>query len=258
MSRLLFLILFCSSTLCGEIFEIKNLKETLSYLKPETVVVFDIDDTLVVPAQMLGGDEWFQSRRRFHQENGHDVAESLEKSLAEWQCVRHLTKMQLVEGDASEIVRLIQDGKHPVMGLTSQGLALATRTKQHLLEYQIDLNLTAPHPDDHYFQISGHGVLYRSGILYASGRNKGLTLFTLFEKLSLEPKRILVIDDTLSHLVAIEKFAQEKGIEFIGLRYGFSDTYKAAFNKEIADFQFSNSTFTHILSDEEARKKLQD
>lgn len=41
------------------------------------------------------------------------------------------------------------------------------------------------------------------------------------------------------------------GIEFLGLRYAYSDARKAAFCKEIAEIQFTHSSFAHILSDNE-------
>jgi hypothetical protein len=207
---------------------------------------------------MLGCDEWFQRRMFYHQQIGFNASESLEKSLAEWEAVRHLTKMAIVEPGTEEIVHKLQDQGYTVMGLTTQGLALATRTKQHLIDNQINLTQSAPSRNDHYLTIDGHGVLFRSGILFTSGAHKGKALLTLFEKLAYEPKRILFINDKRSHLISIEETAKEKGIEFIGLRYAYSDARKAAFNEEIAHFQFTHSTFTHLLSDEEAKERLRD
>jgi len=81
-------------------------------------------------------------------------------------------------------------------------------------------------------------------------------LFSLFEKLEYTPKRILFINDKLSHLLSIEETAKERGIEFVGLRYAYSDVRKAAFDEKIAHYQFTYSTFVHLLSDDEARRQL--
>lgn len=256
--RLLFLLfLFCCSTASCEIVEIKSFKEIHSHLASDTIIILDIDDTLLVPVQMLGCDEWFQSRKRFHQQAGFNPSQSLEKSLAEWEAVRHLSKMKIVEPDTDEIVRKLQEDYY-VMGLTTQGLALATRTQQQLIENQINLIQSAPSRDDYYLMIDGQGVLFRTGILFTAGAHKGKALFSLFEKLAYKPKCILFINDKRSHLLDIEETAKEQGVAFIGLRYAYSDAYKEAFDAEIAHFQFTHSTFTHILSDEEARKQLND
>lgn len=220
------------------------------------MIILDIDDTLLVPRQMLGCDEWFQCRMRFHQKLGLNVSQSLEKSLSEWEAVRHLTKMKIVEPGTEEIIRQLQNKGYPMMCLTTQGLSLATRTHQQLLDNQINIMTSAPSKIDYYFIIEEQGVLFRSGILFTSGAHKGKALFTLFEKLAYEPKRILFINDKHSHLLAIEETAKEKGVAFIGLRYAYSDTMKAAFDERIAHFQFIHSTFTHLLSDEEAREQL--
>ena len=48
--------------------------------------------------------------------------------------------------------------------------------------------------------------------------------------------------------------AEKRGVEFIGLRYAYSDEKKARFSPEIADIQFTHSSFNKILSDEEAKQ----
>jgi hypothetical protein len=65
------------------------------------------------------------------------------------------------------------------------------------------------------------------------------------------------VDDKLSHLLSLEREAKERGVEFCGLRYGFSDTAKEAFNPLIADYQLEHSTLLNLLSDEEVRGCLQ-
>jgi len=45
-------------------------------------------------------------------------------------------------------------------------------------------------------------------------------------------------------------------MKFIGLRYSYSDQRVANFCKEIAEIQWTHSTFDHLLSDEEASALL--
>lgn len=244
------------SSLNGEIIEVGHFQEITSHLTPDTLILVDIDDTLLIPSQMLGCDEWFLYRWNKYQVEGMNFSRSLEKSLAEWEAVRHLTKMDLVEENCGVILQGLQKQGYHVMGLTSQGLALATRTSLQLQEHDIDFSISCPFSKGHYMELHGHGILYRNGILFTSGKPKGEALFKFCEGVGYQPKRIVFINDKATHLADIEDTAIEKGVEFIGLRYAYSDARKAAFRPEIAEFQFSHSTFDHILSDSEAVEML--
>lgn len=207
------------SFLYGEIFQTKHFNEIHSHLIPDTLVILDIDDTLLVPVQMLGCDEWFQSRLQHHKKLGATAIDSLEKSLAEWEAIRHLTQVEIVEPGTPEIIQKLQDQKIAVIGLTTQGLALATRTRLQLLDLNIDLSTSSPFYGDYYQLVDGHGILFRSGILFTSGTHKGKCLFGLLDKMHYHPKRIVFINDKESHLTSLEESAKQRGVEFIGLRY---------------------------------------
>ena len=254
-------ILLCHLCTCltfieAKIIETGHFKDLLTYADADTLFVLDIDDTLLVPEQMLGCDEWFQYRMSFHQKKGMDTKNALEKALAEWEAVRHLTKMEIVEPGTEKIIQTLQARSLPIIGLTTQGVALATRTSQQLAEKHINLSMTAPYKDDHYFQLAGQSVLFRNGILFTSGKHKGEALFELCKASGIKPKRIVFINDKASHLAEVEAAAHKRNIEFIGLRYNYCDARKKAFSPEIADIQFSQSSFAHLLSDKEALEKL--
>ncbi len=238
----------------AKILEIQNFKEVISHLSKEALLILDIDDTLLIPEQMLGCDEWFMLRLKKWQKE-ISSSEALERSLAEWEAIRHLTKMEIVEPGTDDIVRMLQKQGSCVMGLTTQGVALATRTSQQLKSNHFDLTATAPSKDDCFFSLNKHGILYRNGILFTSGMPKGEAFFQCCEKIGYQPKKIIFVNDKKSHLEDLEGTTKAKGIEFIGLRYAYSDVRKAAFSPEIAEFQFTHSSFDRILSDKEAKER---
>ena len=53
------LLVFSALPLGGKIVEVAHFKEVLDHIKPSTLLVVDIDDTLLVPVQSLGTDAWF-------------------------------------------------------------------------------------------------------------------------------------------------------------------------------------------------------
>lgn len=241
------------SPLLGEIIETPHFCDINSHIDENTLVLLDIDDTVLIHAQMLGCDEWFLYRNKALQKEEMSVSEALEKAVAEYDAIHHLTKMEIVEPGTEAIIDTLQKTGHTVMGLTTRGLGLATRTVQQLKEKGIDLSRTSPGKEEAYIQINGHGVIYRKGVFLTSGTHKGEALFQLCERIGYQPKRILFINDKATHLREIEASANQRNIPFIGLRYAYSDARKAAFRPEIADFQFTHSNMQHILSDAEAK-----
>lgn len=247
-----FLFVVLLGHLHAEIIETKNFREIVNHIYPETLVILDIDDTLLIPAQTLGTDVWFISRLEHHLQTKQDRFLALDRALAEWEAVRHLTDVKIVEEGTEEIIHEIQKNNVAVMGLTTQGLALATRTIVQLKSLSIDLSKTAPSDQDCYFINGPTGVLYRKGILFTSGTVKGTALTTFLDNIHYHPKHIVFINDKKTHLHDVEKSVESRNIPFTGLRYSYSDERVANFCKEIAEIQWTHSTFGRILSDEEA------
>ena len=245
-----FFFTLLSLPLFAVIIETPHFQNLTQYIEAETLVILDIDDTLLLPVQTLGSDVWFVHRLQ-QLKKMTDPSSALDKALAEWEAIRHLTKVQIVEEGSDRIVKELQDKNIPVMCLTTQGLALATRTVNQLRSLNIEPTLTAPSKEDLYF-INQHGVLYRQGVLFTSGSPKGPALIKLLDLMKFHPKHIVFINDKETHLRDVEESVLAQGIRFTGLRYTYGDERVARFNPEITDIQWERSTLDHLLSDEEA------
>jgi len=245
--------LFLMAPLSAEIIDVMNLDQLYNYLKPTTLVIFDIDNTLIEPVQSVGSDQWFRHRIAHWIDQGLEQDEALEKALNDWMAVQNISKMQLVEPSAAKIIDHLQDRGFMVMGLTTRGLGMSTTTNKQLASLGIDLSRTAPTKDDVFF-MNQRGVLFRGGTLFTANTHKGSALFKFLDQLDCTPKMILFINDKRSHIVPIEEWAAKRNIPFIGLRYGHLDEKVKNMNIEITDIQFEN--FGHILSDQEAREIL--
>jgi len=250
-----FSLFFACSFLQAEIVETVKFQTIQKYSTPKTLVILDIDDTLLLPVQTLGTDVWFQYRVK-QNEAKEEKSVAFEKALAEWEAIRHLTKVKIVEQGTEKIIQEMQKKKFVMIGLTTQGLALATRTVQQLQSLQIDLSQTAPTKNDIVFTIGKHSVLFRHGILFTSGTDKGEALFKLLGMVGFLPEKIVFINDKATHLQDVEKTCVARGIPFVGLRYSIGDKRVASFRKDVADYQWKHSTFERILSDEEALSAL--
>jgi len=253
MYRLLSLLFIFATSLHAEIIEIMHIDQIYNYLKPNTLVVFDIDNTLIEPVQSVGTDQWFHHRIAYWIDRGMEPELALEKALADWMAVQNISQVKLVEPNTAKIVRHLQDRNFVVMGLTTRGLGMSTRTNQQLASVGIDLSKAAPSKDDIFF-MNQRGNLFRGGTLFTANTHKGSALFKLLDQLDLQPKMILFVNDKQSHIVSIEEWAIKRNIPFIGLRYGHLDEKVKKLNLDVCDIQLEH--FGHILSDDEAYEML--
>jgi phosphoglycolate phosphatase-like HAD superfamily hydrolase len=257
MKRTLSLLFTMILPVFGTIIETHHFHEILSHANADTLILLDIDDTILIAPQMLGTDEWLYHQTQEREKIGISSPDAFIKSLAEWEAIRHITAMELVEPGINAVIHSLQALGFPVMGLTTQSITLAIRTAHHLKEHQLDLSLSAPFSENHCLKINRRNVFYIDGILFTSGASKAESLFALCDKIGYFPKRILLIDDKGSHLKDMERAAEARQIEFVGLRYAYSDARKNAFCPHVANCQFTHSTFHRLLSDEEARKLIE-
>ena len=243
--------------LVAKVEEIDRFHKLAPLASQDTLVLIDIDDTIFIPSQTLGSDVWYSSRLEKHKAAGLSQVEAKERALAEMRAVRQLTKVELVEPDTAEVIFGLQQQGIFCFGVTAQGLALATETVRHLGSLGVDFSKSVPFDQtDCYFLNNNHCVLFRQGVLFTSGTPKYSSIDLLLKEKGYQPKAIILIDDKEKHVVDMDAFCQEKGIPFLGLRYSFSDVRIRAFDEKLAEYQWTHSTFAHILSDEEVTARL--
>ncbi len=243
------------SFLSGEIHEIKHFYELEKYVQPEMLILLDIDDTLLIPGQMLGTDEWLSYKIKQYSQSSNDPSRAFQSALQEWVAIRLLTDVELVEEGTDQVIQSLQNKKIAVMGLTTQGPETFQCTLEHLRSLQIDLSKTAPFSGDLHLLSSKH-VLYHTGILFTNGSSKGRALMSFLEKIDHSPSAVLFVDDKKHNLEDVERTLSIRGIPFIGLRYAYTDGKKEQFDSEIAEIQWNHSKLTSILTDHEAREIL--
>ncbi len=251
-----FILIFYVFPISSVIHELPHFDQINAFIDEETLVILDIDDTLLVPSQMVGCDEWFIKRLQLVSQEKSSYAEALNQVLFEWEGLRSLTEMILVEDSISNVIQSIQKRHIPTICLTTQRFALAPRTLYQLNTHEIDMTKTTPCHEPIFFMTQNLGVLFLDGVLFTNGTHKGKTLFQFCHLAKVQPKKIVFVNDKATHLREIESSCLEHGIPFIGLRYGYSDWRKKSFSYEIAGFQAENLSLTKIISDDEAKLKL--
>lgn len=243
----LFLIVF---SLNAKIIQIHNIDECSHYLPEDSLVIFDLDNTIMEPVQTIGSEQWFSYRINEWKKQGFSDQEALAKTIPEYVAVQKATQMKLVEPTTLGLVQKLQKKKIPVMSLTARSLALVSRTFEQLQANGIDFSKTAPVQKEIHFG-ENSGIYLKDGVLFSSGENKGAVFSQMLQKTGLHPRNVLMIDDKQGHLADVEKVCEQQGIVFLGLRYGFLDEKVKNFSGEIADLQLKY--FRQLLTDEDAK-----
>ncbi len=237
------------------IIETAHFDEISQYADSDTLVILDIDDTILIPNQMLGCDEWFNKRLQEQQDKGKSFIEALDKTLFEWEGLRSLTEMQTCEKNTTQIIDELQEKNISVMCLTTQRFALAPRTVYQLEHQKIDMTKTSPTQENLFFMNQNLGVLFFKGILFTNGTHKGKSFFQFADQIGYQPKKILFVNDKASHLKELEQTCIERKIPFTGLRYAYSDKKKSEFSYTLAKIQSDYLSLNGIISDEQAEIK---
>ena len=249
--RLALLFFSFATLLFGEIREIRTISEIENHLDQETFFLFDIDNTIMEPAQTLGTDQWFHYRIKLYLDRGFSYQEGHDSALAEWMAVQNLTHVKLVEKQTKAWIEKLQNEGNGVIGLTSRGLGLATRTIEQLHSLGVDLSLASPVEGEKLF-FNERGILFRKGIVFTAGTNKGQAFLLFIGEMEQLPKRVVYIDDKGKYLKEVEEICEGLNIPFVGLRYSFLDEKVKNFSPEIAAIQWEH--FGKIISDEAAQK----
>lgn len=242
---------FCSG-LSAKIVEVSSVKELPGFLEKEMLVILDIDNTILQTAQLLGSDQWFDHRINEYQAL-MSREEAFEKTYGEWLAIECLTKVKLVEEQTAALISKLQQEGYTIMALTTRSVDLCFCTLRQFKSLGIDLSITPPSHGDFFF-LNQRPLLYRRGILFTDGTNRGAALLKFLQKIHYSPKSILFINDKEVQLKEVESICKKTATPFVGLRYGYLDQKVKEFDGKLAQMQFEQ--LGSILSDDEAKKKI--
>lgn len=211
-----------------QIVKSKNFQDIFFYLSKnpaETLLAFDLDNTVMYPAGkgLVGGDHWFRYHLQKHltQTNG-DYEAALKGIVRDYIELQKYVRVQSSEPDAAGIIKTIQQKGVPVFALTARHAEQTADTRRQLSEIGIDFSHTnIPNLDE----INKHPVPFshHNGIVHCPcpPGNKGDALVKIVDYCGLNPKTIILVDDTLKHLqaahTAIAKHCHSPS--FIGIHY---------------------------------------
>ncbi len=240
-----------------------NITQTLSEQtaihcdKQNTLVVFDIDNTLLTTNQMLGGDAWFTWQRELLKSGVKtpELAAPDFDSLLKIQAVLYsLSRMHPTDQINPLVVHDLQTKGFPVIALTSRGFEHHDATMRELSQNAYEMKQTSIGPQDGYAgpylpydlanpaqtglsaeEVAAYKlgnprkVMFQNGVFFGAGQHKGAMLKTLLNKVGFRPCGIVFIDDTPANTQKMWETYGDSAIDTTVIRYSLTDAMNEAF-----------------------------
>lgn len=238
----------------GEIIETDHFQDLLPYLENfpshETIVVFDIDNTLIESSRQLGSVAWGEQMFLDFTCKGIPKKEAMAVIHVLWKCVQKQTKVQLIDPHAPDVIEKIRQRKIPCFALTARFPDEADNTIKQLQSVNLDFS------KGHHLAKSitiplNPQALFQEGVLFGTLDNKKSDVFFYFlDANAIHPTFVLFVDDKLSHLVDLEEACKKRRIACMGIRFSGADHQFRQLNPEIAELQWK--ALPAYLSDKES------
>jgi hypothetical protein len=246
--------------------DLKPLEQALVSADEQTLVLLDVDDTLIKPS-----DQIFHPKARPLWENlNQSILKNPEIVPDNKYPKRYLFSQMLLRTDFSvvdpKIVSIINDLKKrniTTIGFTKMHSGLLGAIQNvadwridQLKKHQIDFSDNLAHLSDLECSLPDINVTppyFKDGILFANKLAKGPALAAFLEFFDKKPKKIIFLDDRLDYLQSVEKALEGSSIEFIGFHYTAVANKPCTVNEQVAEYQFLHLALNGIwLTDDEA------
>ncbi|MBS0649893.1 MAG: DUF2608 domain-containing protein [Verrucomicrobia bacterium] len=246
----------------AKIIETNEIMDILEEIDEDTLVLFDMDDTLTDSSISLGTGAWRQYVRSQIASDYDTKAPGNPHDL-----MAHATAQNIpvkpVEPNLVTLIENLQDKHIAVFCLTGRGYSMWYSTPmegigpmsvRQLDSIEIDFTETTVPKS---FQSIDPTILYH-GVFLTSGTKKGPFLEKLFQETGYRPTKVVFIDDKLEENKSVESTLDKLGIDNVCVWYHRAQANNQEFNPLIASVQLeaflNNQT---ILSDEEAQEKAE-
>ena len=184
--------------------ELYTFSDLDSFVDEDTMVICDVDNTVMIPERYEGSDMWFSYHMKKHQKTGCSREEALAIVLPEYARLQKTITVRPVEKEIPAFIKKWQDSGIVVMGLTSRGDPVIAETGNLLASISIDFSLTAPKITLLDYMIDKQHIIYNYGVLFCAVADKGEALTKFLEQTTI-PKKIVFVDDTLTKIISVKK-----------------------------------------------------
>ena len=261
------LVLFNYSMYINSIEHIHSFSQAQSVLDDAdtgTLVVFDVDDTLIRPKDKI-------LQRCYSYINAWKLVDAEFRKMVneEEHTLSRLyiqAKRELIEPGISQLIATLQARNIKVIACTH--LRVGPYGEIPLLEEfrfnqlkELDIDFTMSFDYTCIFnqcqQDFNNWPLFYKGILFTNLCTKGEVLGAFIDLLDVKPRKIIFFDDQLPNLVSVQNELLKRAITFYGYCYKTVPGLESKFNAAVATYQINYfNTYQIWLSDTKAEELL--
>lgn len=200
------------------VFESNDFETLVPHVQPGTLVVLDLDDTVMTTVGHLGSQAWVNYMIARLMKKGLDLGDALGITASLQLLFYTQISMVPVEQKIPEIIKDLQNNNVPVIALTSRTLAIEEVTLKQLDSIGVDFSNNTLYQGKIKRGITSL-ALYADGIIFCTGNDKGQILFQFLDAIGYVPQKIVFVDDQLKNVIKVESAAEQRGIDFVGIHY---------------------------------------
>ena len=219
-----------------------------------TLVVLDIDDTLLTATEFFGSDKWYDWQRgRAISSFGEPLAiTEADKVSCLFDTLGISYEIATNRPTQKNMSSLVKQINNDLLILTARSGAYRAATMRELNHNGLDFRdktLTPVNIGYHYdFSHGGRSarVSYVDGVFMVQGMDKGVMLLDLLSRTHRNYEAVLFVDDKTKNINNMAKAMQNAHIDFYGFHYVKID--KTVSNVEVAQAQAAVSDLTTLLN----------
>ena len=225
------------------------IRQEVLKLTKDDLVTFDVKGVIFSPKDQILAREFIPKYKQFLKQieltKGIEEAKRLEK------IVLLNYEPKLVDENIPEIIKAIQRKGIKVIALTGghTGAISSVESREDLRvktlkNFGIDFTSSFLVTEVSFDALIKKGFkaplpLFKNGVLFASRYPKGVVLKSFLEKVKFKPKRIIHIDNSIKKIDDVERFADEAGIDYLGIHYTkIHENYSQELNQAVAGKKF--------------------
>jgi FMN phosphatase YigB (HAD superfamily) len=192
-----------------------SMKEALSEVEPDTLVLVDIDSTLFHSIDGVGSNRWFRQLTREAISlgvRGKLLTKVIQRVFDQ---LNNHSRLWLIEENTPDILNNLVIAGIRLHALTARDPEMIPFT----LAQMHSLGIVTSRDSVNDISRLGHGVLMSDGVIFSTGSRKGRALALFLDKTRIQPRKIVIIDDSAENLVDVELEAGARGIPVQAWRY---------------------------------------
>jgi hypothetical protein len=194
--------------------QITTLEQIFPYLRPRTLIVLDLDNTLIESTTTYGSFQWAVFLRKQKMSQGFSFEDALDFSVNSWELAQFKVQMRCLEQCSPSWLDALREKGVPILGLTGRTQGLTKITMQVLSELKLNFSSLDLNFENHL------SIDYQDGVIFVGHRqDKGKVLFQALEQLPLSFDRILFVDDQKKYLEQVQNVASLSSLEVFGFHF---------------------------------------